>query len=153
MNFCPGSIMKDILPRMHFFFLPVMPIFWGSVDYACFKSCLKALKNIPVARRIYINMFPSTFSEISVERLLRDFASVGKNISFCIEINEQQILGDPFYLVPFITRLKKAGVLIALDDYGFGHSSIETLVLLEPDIVKIDKKIINGIAKDPKKIQ
>ena len=41
--------------------------------------------------------------------------------------------------------------MIALDDYGFGHSSIETLVLLEPDIVKIDKKIINGISKDARK--
>ena len=42
--------------------------------------------------------------------------------------------------------------MIALDDYGFGHSSIETLVVLEPDIVKIDKKIIKGIAHDPKKL-
>ena len=42
--------------------------------------------------------------------------------------------------------------MIALDDYGFGDSSIETLVLLEPDIVKIDRKIISGISIDQKKI-
>ena len=35
--------------------------------------------------------------------------------------------------------------------YGFGHSSVETLVLLEPDIVKIDKKIIKDVSKDPRK--
>ena len=40
-----------------------------------------------------------------------------------------------------------AGIMIALDDYGFGHSSIETLVLLEPDIVKIDRKIIKDIRR------
>ena len=96
-------------------------------------------------------MFPSTLAEIPVERLLEDFASAGKNISFCLEINEQQILRDPFYLIPSVMKLKNAGILIALDDYGFGHSSIETLVLLEPDIVKIDRKIINGISKDPRK--
>jgi len=123
----------------------------GTVDYACMKTCLNAVKDVPVAGRIYINMFPSTLCEISVERLLQDFASAGKNIDFCLEINEQQILGDPFYLVPCVMGLKKAGILIALDDYGFGHSSIETLVLLEPDIVKIDRKIINGISKDPRK--
>ena len=125
----------------------------GIVDYACIKTCLNALKEAagPVVKRIYINIFPSTLTEISVERLLQDFASAGKNINFCLEINEQQILGDPSYLISAVTKLKKAGVMIALDDYGFGHSSIETLVLLEPNIVKIDKKIINGIAKDARK--
>jgi diguanylate cyclase (GGDEF)-like protein len=123
----------------------------GAVDYACMKTCLNSLKDSPSLRRIYINMFPSTLIEISVERLLQDFAAAGKNMSFCLEINEQQILGDPLYLVPSVTGLKKAGIMIALDDYGFGHSSIETLVLLEPDIVKIDRKIINGISKDTRK--
>ena len=123
----------------------------GIVDYACMKSCLSSLKDVPVVKRVYINMFPSTLTEISVDRLLEDFESAGKNISFCLEINEQQILGDPLYLIPAILKIKNAGIMIALDDYGFGHSSIETLVLLEPDIVKIDRKIINGISKDTRK--
>jgi diguanylate cyclase (GGDEF)-like protein len=121
------------------------------VDYVCLKTCLNTLKDVPAGRRIYINMFPSTLTKIPTERLLQDFASAGKNISFCLEINEQQILRDPFYLIPPVMRLKNAGILIALDDYGFGHSSIETLVLLEPDIVKIDRKIVDGISKDARK--
>ena len=96
-------------------------------------------------------MFPSTLIEIPIDRLLRDLAFAGKDVSFCLEINEQQILGDPLYLIPSIMKLKDAGVMIALDDYGFGHSSIETLVLLEPDIVKIDRKIIKDISKDSRK--
>jgi len=123
----------------------------GVVDYACMKTCLNALKGIPVNQRVYINIFPSTLAEVSVERLLEDFALAGGNIKYCIEINEQQILGDPFYLIPSIMRLKREGVLIALDDYGFGHSSIETLVFLEPDIVKIDKRIIQDISTDIRK--
>jgi len=123
----------------------------GIVDYSCMKTCLSALKNASVTRRIYINIFPSTLTEIPVERLLQDFNSAGRNFSFCLEINEQQILRDPFYLISYVTRLKKAGIMIALDDYGFGHSSIETLIILEPDIVKIDSKIISGIAQDVRK--
>jgi len=123
----------------------------GIVDYSCMKSCLNTLKDLLVVERIYINMYPSTLSEVPIERLLQDFAAAGKNINFCLEINEQQISGDPFNLIPSILKLKDAGIKIALDDYGFGHSSVETLVLLEPDIVKIDKKIVNGIAKDPRK--
>ncbi len=123
----------------------------GVVDYACLKQCLKTLQGSPVIKRVFINLFPSTIAEVPVERLLQDFFLAGQNVSFCLEINEQQILGDPLYLIPAISRIKSAGILIALDDYGFGHSSIETLVLLEPDIVKIDKKIVNGISSDPSK--
>ena len=123
----------------------------GVVDYACMKTCLGTLKDVFVTRKIHINVFPSTLVGVPVEHLLRELTSVGRNITLCLEINEQQILGDPNYLLPCITRLKSAGILIALDDYGFGHSSVETLVLLEPDIVKIDRKIINGIAKDARK--
>jgi len=123
----------------------------GIVDYACMRTCLNAIKDVPVTGRIYINMFPSTIADIPIERLVQDFASAGSNIRFCLEINEQQILGDPLYLISSVLSLKKAGILIALDDYGFGNSSIETLVLLEPDIVKIDKKIIKDISSDPRK--
>ena len=119
----------------------------GLVDYACLKTCLKASKDVPLERRVYINIFPSTLIEVSVDRLIEDIASAGKNIRFCLEINEQQILGDPLYLIPSIMKLKKAGITIALDDY----SSVETLILLEPDFVKIDRKIVDGISNDSRK--
>ena len=123
----------------------------GIVDYACLKSCLRSLKGSLVSKQVHINIFPSTLAEVPVERLLQDLTAAGKDMRFCLEINEQQILGDPLYLIPSVSCLKKAGVMIALDDYGFGRSSVETLILLEPDIVKIDKKIIKDIAKDERK--
>ncbi len=38
--------------------------------------------------------------------------------------------------------------MIAIDDVGFGNSCLESLILLEPDIIKIDKRCITGLAKD-----
>lgn len=123
-----------------------------TVDYACMKTCLGTLKDLGKGKRVHINIFPTTLTEVPVERLLQDFSSAGHNIHFCLEINEQQIVGDPVCLVPPVARLKEAGVMIALDDYGFGRSCVEALILLEPDIVKIDKKIIKDIAKDQRKL-
>jgi len=123
----------------------------GMVDYACMQNCLNTVKSGCNGKRIFINIFPSTLAETSVDQLMEDLNAAGNNLRFCLEINEQEILGDPMYLIPSVMRLKKEGVMIALDDYGFGHSSIETLVLLEPDIVKIDKKIIKDISKEPSK--
>ena len=70
------------------------------------------------------------------------------NLKYCIEISEQQIIGEPSYLARTVKAFKDHGVQIAIDDVGFGRSCLESLVLLEPDIVKIDKKWVMGIKED-----
>ena len=44
--------------------------------------------------------------------------------------------------------LRSRGIDVALDDVGFGHSSLEALIVLEPDIVKIDRRFVHGVSKD-----
>lgn len=50
-----------------------------------------------------------------------------------------------------VTALKEHGIAVAIDDVGFGRSSLESLIILEPDIVKIDRKYVTGIAAEPAK--
>lgn len=40
--------------------------------------------------------------------------------------------------------MKKGGAKIALDDFGTGYNNEYTLLALQPDIIKIDRSIING---------
>ena len=70
---------------------------------------------------------------------------------FCVEISEQQFIGDPAYLKSMSMTLRERGLLVAIDDVGFGRSSLESLIILEPDIVKIDRKYVSGIATDEAK--
>ena len=44
--------------------------------------------------------------------------------------------------------MKKGGAKIALDDFGTGYNSEYTLLALQPNIIKIDRSIINGCDKD-----
>ena len=50
-----------------------------------------------------------------------------------------------------MSALKDAGIQVAIDDVGFGRSSLESLILLEPNLVKIDQKVVRGAAADPGK--
>src|SRR5262249_699014 len=59
--------------------------------------------------------------------------------------------GDPSYLVRPVEELKRSGILVAIDDVGFGRSCFESLILLEPQIIKIDKGCITGVSKDKAK--
>jgi len=120
-----------------------------SVDHQCFKTCLAAAEGLPPEARCHLNLFPTTLLNIPVASLLEAIGAQGHQGAYCIELSEQQILGEPSYLAEVVGALKEAGVRIAIDDVGFGRSSLESLLILQPDIVKIDKGCVVGIGKDP----
>jgi EAL domain-containing protein (putative c-di-GMP-specific phosphodiesterase class I) len=49
--------------------------------------------------------------------------------------------------------LRAQGIGVALDRVGFGHSSLEALIVLEPDIVKVDRRLVQGVSRDAGKVR
>ncbi|MEM0925870.1 MAG: EAL domain-containing protein, partial [Planctomycetota bacterium] len=69
----------------------------------------------------------------------------------CIEILESVILDDGAdAIVKNITNLRERGFQIELDDFGSGHASLNTLLSLEVDRIKIDRSLIKNVARDPR---
>lgn len=68
----------------------------------------------------------------------------------CLELEiTESILMDSFNVISFkLSRLKKLGVRIALDDFGKGYSSLSYLKQLPIDTLKIDKCFVDGIRSD-----
>jgi diguanylate cyclase (GGDEF)-like protein/PAS domain S-box-containing protein len=123
-------------------------------DHLCLATCLDAsLNNIAPGLDLHVNLFPSTIAEIPIHHLLKRFIPHAVTSPICIEISEQQIIGDPSHLIDSVLAIKKAGFKIALDDIGFGSSCLESLIDLEPDIVKIDKSCVGRIHTDKRRIQ
>ena len=123
------------------------------VDHACLRASIRAAEYLPPYARFHLNIFPTTLLAIPVQHLLELFPNPIPADTFCLEISEQQIIGHPTYLVPAVQALRAAGILIAIDDVGFGSSCLESLVLLEPDILKLDKRCVIGIDDDPPRVE
>lgn len=123
-----------------------------EVDLQCFKNCFARAQDLPSGLKRHLNLFPSTIMGMSVEGLLDQYPLNGDKSSYCVEISEQQIIGDPWSILEPIKALKKAGILIATDDVGFGKSCLESLVILQPDIIKLDKIWVRGIAGDSSRL-
>ncbi|HEX8154460.1 MAG TPA: bifunctional diguanylate cyclase/phosphodiesterase, partial [Thermoanaerobaculia bacterium] len=123
------------------------------VDHACLRAGVNAAMQLPPYARFHLNIFPTTLLAVPVEHLLDLFPKPLPRETFCLELSEQQIIGDPSYLLPAVQALRAAGMLIAIDDVGFGSSCLESLVLLQPDIVKIDKRCVIGIEGDAARIE
>lgn len=116
------------------------------VDHQCFETCALASASYAPEFHCHLNLFPSTMIEIPPERLLEILPHQRDKSTYCIELSEQQIIGNPGRLSASIQAFRKSGILVAIDDVGFGRSCLESLILLGPDIVKIDKKLIHGIS-------
>ncbi|MBF0505044.1 MAG: diguanylate cyclase [Candidatus Omnitrophica bacterium] len=117
------------------------------VDRHCLHHCAQAGQKLPCGLRKHLNIYPTTVMETPIKDILKEFPLQGLE-DFCLELSENLITTDLSLLLKPVQIMKERGIRIAIDDVGFGKSCLESLVILEPDIVKIDKKINIGIAKD-----
>ncbi len=68
-----------------------------------------------------------------------------------VEITEDVLSSDPIRAATNLARLSRAGFAIALDDFGVGHSSLGRLADLHVDEVKLDRSLIAGIDREPRR--
>lgn len=63
-----------------------------------------------------------------------------------IELTETALIKDLQHSLSILHRIKALGVSIALDDFGVGYSSLETLRRFAFDKIKLDKSFADGLA-------
>jgi diguanylate cyclase (GGDEF)-like protein len=122
-----------------------------QVDLQCMRTCIRQGRDLSDSSWCHINAFPSTLLETPRETLMDLFVQPDAPQRFCLELSEQHVIGEPALLRDHLHALKDAGIRVAIDDVGFGHSSLETLILLEPDLVKIDQSFVHEALRDPGK--
>lgn len=65
-----------------------------------------------------------------------------------VELLESSVIEDFSLVISFTEKLKKLGVKVAIDDYGSEYSSIENILKIKPDCLKIDGSIVKNIVND-----
>ncbi|WP_407345340.1 EAL domain-containing protein [Pengzhenrongella phosphoraccumulans] len=65
-----------------------------------------------------------------------------------LELSEHDQVEDYDALHAVLARPRAAGMRLAIDDVGAGFSSLRHIVLCAPDVLKLDRSIIDGISSD-----
>jgi EAL domain-containing protein (putative c-di-GMP-specific phosphodiesterase class I) len=65
-----------------------------------------------------------------------------------IEIVETELMDGLILATPRLEAVRGLGVRVAIDDFGTGHSSLEHLVRLPADIIKIPRSLTTDTARD-----
>lgn len=99
--------------------------------------------------RIFINVLPTTVNHprffSNLQRLKSTLKLDTQNIVF--EITEDDKESTQKSIQSYVTKLKRLGFLVALDDFGQGDSTIQYVQSLNPHIVKLDRYYTAGLAE------
>jgi EAL domain-containing protein (putative c-di-GMP-specific phosphodiesterase class I) len=66
-----------------------------------------------------------------------------------LELSEHDQVEDYDLLRAALAPLRADGLRLAIDDVGAGFSSLRHIVLTAPDVIKLDRSIVDGIHADP----
>lgn len=65
-----------------------------------------------------------------------------------LELSEHDQVDDYAQLEAAIAPLRRAGMRLSIDDVGAGFSSLRHIVQTSPDVIKLDRSIVAGVAGD-----
>lgn len=120
-------------------------------DQACRVKAIELASRLFPTReelKLSINFMPNAVYEPAA--CLRATLLAAKRFGFpkssiMFEFTEDEEVSDPTHLRNIITEYRKHGFTTAIDDFGAGHAGLGLLVEFQPDLIKIDMKIIRDI--------
>ncbi|MHB8692934.1 MAG: putative bifunctional diguanylate cyclase/phosphodiesterase [Solirubrobacteraceae bacterium] len=98
-------------------------------------------------RTISVNLSARQLRRIEIVDEVRDALDVSGLDPSCLvlEITESMMIDDVELAIERLDALRDLGVLLAVDDFGKGYSSLNYIRRLPIDILKIDKSFIDGV--------
>jgi EAL domain-containing protein (putative c-di-GMP-specific phosphodiesterase class I) len=91
-----------------------------------------------------MNVSPATMLDPVCGRLLADLPAD----RIVLELSERHPVEDYPRLTAALAPLRAAGVQLSIDDIGAGCSSLRHIVMTSPDVIKLDREIVAGVATD-----
>lgn len=105
-------------------------------------SALALLPSLAPDQFLAVNVAPSVAATLA----WREDVPMSRLV---LEITEHDAVASYAELREALEPLRERGARIAIDDAGAGFASLHHIVELSPDIVKIDRALVDGVANDP----
>jgi EAL domain-containing protein (putative c-di-GMP-specific phosphodiesterase class I)/GGDEF domain-containing protein len=115
-----------------------------ELDRACLATVLREATDLPKNSTLFVNVRPPLLGDAEVHRLLRDGWDPGRLV---LELSEQVEVHRYDLLLENLSGLRARGIRVAVDDLGTAHANLEQVLELSPDFMKLDRKLVQGVAK------
>jgi EAL domain-containing protein (putative c-di-GMP-specific phosphodiesterase class I) len=118
-----------------------------DLELAAARAALEHLAEIPPHRFMSINVSPTTTSSAQLAALLERHGAD----RVVLEITEHDVVDDYGSLHRALAPLRARGIRLAVDDAGAGFASLQHILELAPEMIKLDMALVRGIDGDPVK--
>lgn len=110
------------------------------------RSVFDMLQSLPEHLYLAINLAPSLALDLGTA------VPEGVDVPWhrlVLEVTEHAVVESYVDLRAALKPLRKKGLRVAIDDAGAGYASLQHVVEMRPDIIKVDRSLIDGLARDP----
>lgn len=97
---------------------------------------------------LFVNFVPTTIyrPEVCLRTTTQAAEEAGLRLDQLVfEVTEGEHVSDIDHLSDVFAYYRRGGARVAIDDLGAGYSSLNMLVRLQPDVVKLDKEIVQAL--------
>ncbi|MGH7721582.1 MAG: EAL domain-containing protein [Candidatus Dormibacteria bacterium] len=105
---------------------------------------LEELRTLPETVYLSVNVSPTVAMSAHLPVLLRQV----DGHRLVLELTEHMPVDDYGALNAALKRLRRRGIRVAVDDAGAGFSSLNHILLIRPEIVKLDVSLIRDVDSD-----
>ena len=123
-----------------------------QLDCLCRSKALEGARGRARATKLFLNIRPTTVHDPSfrpevLSRTLEEHDLHPSEVVF--EISEHESIDNFTIFREVRDYYKKLGFQFALDDTGAGYSSLQSVMELAPEYIKVDRALVTGIDVDP----
>ena len=115
-----------------------------DLELMAIRQALSALSSFPPSVYLAVNASPATVLSGKLDAVLADLPA-GRIV---LEITEHAHVEDYDCLLSALKQFRLRGVRLAVDDAGAGYASMQHILQLQPDLIKIDMAITRHIDLD-----
>ncbi len=115
----------------------------AALEAAALRAALRA-HGRPERTFLALNVSPGALLSAEVRAALPDDLS-----GIVIELTEHELFSTAAALDRELVKLRERGARIALDDAGNGYAGLQQIIRVAPDILKLDRSIVDGLHDDP----
>jgi EAL domain-containing protein (putative c-di-GMP-specific phosphodiesterase class I) len=123
-----------------------------ELDCLCRRVALRGAKGLPPGKKLFLNCLPTSIHDPAfrgdvLRRTLEELRLQPSDLVF--EISEKESIDNFSIFREMRDRYAELGFRIALDDTGVAYGSLEAIMELNPDFIKVDLSLVRGIDTDP----
>ena len=116
----------------------------SELELLAARRAVARLDELPLQIYLSVNASPAVAMSKSFRRIIESAPPE----RIVIEITENAPVANYGRLNAAMASMRAAGVRLAIDDAGAGFASLRHILLLNPEIIKLDTTLIAGIAND-----